>query len=421
MCGLATPASGQSRARLADHYIQRGWGTADGLPQNTVTSMVQTRDGYLWLGTFGGLVRFDGHAFTVFDPGNTPGLFSSRIVSLHEDRAGRLWIGSEGGLTRLEGGRFTSYTSRDGLPETGVAAIVDDRRGRTWITGSGLLRSEGAAFSRFDIKQMHIATGDLAEAANGDLWVTARGGVARVAGDEVVTFVERFGEPEHLLITSTQQVLVGRPGLASWNGSRFVDVRLPLTAGQYGEITALAEDHDGSIWIGTSRAGVLRWHDGAFESYDASDGLTGNFVRSLLVDRDGHLWIGTDVGGLNRLKRRRVHSYQRPDSVEQSIGPIVGDGDGGLWIGATCGGLLDFHGGTFRVYELRDGLPNPCIWALHRDADGTLWIGTMGGGSRASATAGSKRSTPTTACRIRWCTSSCAIAAAICGWAPTAA
>src|SRR5262245_17689103 len=90
----STPAAAQ--------YIARTWGTAEGLPQNTVMSIVQTRDGYLWLGTFGGLVRFDGHAFTVFNPGHTPGLASGRIVRLLEDRRGVLWIGSEGGLTKYE-------------------------------------------------------------------------------------------------------------------------------------------------------------------------------------------------------------------------------------------------------------------------------------------------------------------------------
>src|SRR5262245_26554692 len=81
-----------------DRYIARTWGTADGLPQNTVTTIVQTRDGYLWFGTFGGLVRFDGYAFTVFDPDNTPGLASARVTTLHEDRRGVLWIGTEAGL-----------------------------------------------------------------------------------------------------------------------------------------------------------------------------------------------------------------------------------------------------------------------------------------------------------------------------------
>src|SRR5262245_12405218 len=105
---IACAAAAQPPARIADRYIHRAWGTLDGLPQNSVTSIVQTRDGYLWAGTFGGLVRFDGLTFTVFDSANTPGLASVRIVALHETRRGVLWIGTEAGLTRYEDGRFTS-------------------------------------------------------------------------------------------------------------------------------------------------------------------------------------------------------------------------------------------------------------------------------------------------------------------------
>src|SRR5687767_9752316 len=129
-------------------YIARAWGTNEGLPQNTVTAIVQSRDGYLWVGTFGGLVRFDGQSFTVFDPDNSPGLASSRIVSLHEDRYRVLWIGTESGLTRYEQGRFTSYGTREGLLEGVVWATLRDTRGRLWVgTSAGLARYDGRAFT----------------------------------------------------------------------------------------------------------------------------------------------------------------------------------------------------------------------------------------------------------------------------------
>src|SRR5262245_12496872 len=120
---FVTPAYAQAPTPIASQYIQRAWDTRDGLPQNTVTAIRQTRDGYLWLGTFGGLVRFDGQAFTVFDPGNTPGLVSSRIVCLFEDRRGVLWIGTEAGLSRYEHGHFKSYTREDGLADIVVTAL----------------------------------------------------------------------------------------------------------------------------------------------------------------------------------------------------------------------------------------------------------------------------------------------------------
>ncbi len=134
-------------------YRSDVWTTEKGLPQNSVTAITQTRDGYLWLGTFGGLARFDGVKFTVFDTGNTPGLRSNRIVSLFEDRAGNLWIGTEhGGLTRYAQGRFTTWTTKDGLPDDLVGAITEDQAGALWVsTPRGAARFSEGRFSVFTI------------------------------------------------------------------------------------------------------------------------------------------------------------------------------------------------------------------------------------------------------------------------------
>jgi ligand-binding sensor domain-containing protein len=161
-------ATAQPAPPIAEGFIRRAWGTRDGLPQNTVTAMVQTRDGYLWLGTFGGLVRFDGHAFTVFNPGNTAGLASARITALLEDRRGTLWIGTESGLTRYEHGRFGSYSAKDGIT-AGVNALVEDLDGVIWVATAalGLSRFNGKTFDHIDF---HGTTLSLAVTPDGDVW-----------------------------------------------------------------------------------------------------------------------------------------------------------------------------------------------------------------------------------------------------------
>lgn len=366
-------------------YIVRNWGTADGLPQNTVTSIVQTRDGYLWLGTFGGLVRFDGHAFTVFDPGNTPGLVSARIVSLHEDGNGTLWIGTESGLTRRDGERFTRVGPDEGVAAAGVTALRSDRRGRVWIgLGHRLMRFDGRGLSPAAPGGPDLAALSLTESRDGTMWAGTWTSLMRFPDGGTPVLVPASAGPAgtvaSLLTDSRGDVWVGASSLHRWDGKQFVHVPLPDKPVAPGVITALAEDRDGHVWIGTTRAGVYEWHDGVLAAYTTADGLTNGYVRSLFADRQGNIWVGTDVGGLYRLKPRRIANYQREDVTVHGIGPIVGDGASGLWVGGTCGGLSHFSGGRFENLGTKDGLPNPCVWALLRDPDDTVWIGTAGGG-----------------------------------------
>ena len=354
-------------------FIARAWGTNEGLPQNTVTAIVQTRDGYLWLGTFGGLVRFDGLTFTVFDPGNSPGLASARITALHEDSQRVLWIGTEAGLTKLERGRFTSYTTKDGLL-SGVIAVLVDRRGRLWAgTEGGLTRFDGRRVSMQSRALFPIDTYAIAESPTGEIWVGARFSVVRFRDNDTTELLSMPGtHPFRAMLFDRQgSAWAGGNELWKWNGSRFDVVPLPLTTRVRGPITALAQDRSGTLWVGATES-VWYSGDGAAPFVQAT-GLSDRTANSLLGDSDGNVWIGTQIGGLDRLKRRHVVSYPR-----ESIGPIVGDGADGLWIGGTCGGLLHFTGGRFVAHDL--GVLNYCIWALHRDPDGTVWIGSTAGG-----------------------------------------
>ena len=136
-------------------YTHEVWKTEQGLPQNTIPAMVQTRAGYIWVGTELGLVRFDGVRFTVFDESNTPELKSNIVIALAEDHEGRLWIGTQGGgLTCLKDGRFRTYTSKDGLSNDSILALYPDRAGNLWIgtDGGGLNRFKDGHFASYSTK-----------------------------------------------------------------------------------------------------------------------------------------------------------------------------------------------------------------------------------------------------------------------------
>src|SRR6516225_6176213 len=118
-------------------YAHQVWKTDAGLPQNSIQAILQTRDGYIWLGTERGLVRFDGVQFAVFDKGNTPGLENGNVQALYEDRAGNFWVGTMGGLHRWKDGRATGFTTRNGLSHNRVLAICEGRDGALWIGTGG--------------------------------------------------------------------------------------------------------------------------------------------------------------------------------------------------------------------------------------------------------------------------------------------
>ncbi len=130
------------------------WTADNGLPQNSVRDIKQTRDGYLWLATSDGLVRFDGVRFTLFDKSNSPGLTSNRFSCLYEDRAGVLWAGTDnGGLTRYDHGTFTTYTTQDGLPHNEIKRITGDEAGQLWVlSAEQIVRWDNGRFVPADLR-----------------------------------------------------------------------------------------------------------------------------------------------------------------------------------------------------------------------------------------------------------------------------
>lgn len=382
-------------------YRFDSWTTETGLPQNSVTSLVQTRDGYLWLGTNGGLVRFDGVRFTVFDVGRTEGLTSVRIHALLEDRAGALWIATEhGGLARYADGAFTTYTTADGLPVNGVSFICEDRDGRLWLsTVRGLVRFEGGRFTTFTTADGLPANpvSQIVEDRDGRLWFGTAHGLVYMSAGRFTTYTTRDGLPSDAVLS----VYAARDG-SVWAGMRAGGlVRIHAgTVTTYSmanslpgaQIGLLREDRAGALWIGTDR-GLARFAAGdpnrhaerparsPFVTYTTRDGLSDDAIRSLLEDREGNLWVGTNTAGLNRLKPRQLTALGEAEGLPgDGVVPITEDQHGDLWIGLTCGGLVRYSGGTLTTYTEKHGLPNDCIWSLLSDRDGHLWIGTWGGG-----------------------------------------
>jgi signal transduction histidine kinase/ligand-binding sensor domain-containing protein/CheY-like chemotaxis protein len=388
---FAAPLRALDPATPLTRFMLDEWQSEQGLPQNSVTSVLQTRDGYLWLGTQEGLVRFDGVRFTIFDTRNTPEIGHNFVLTLMEDRRGTLWIGTYGGVTRLAGGRFTHFSTKDGLPNEQVRTILEDHSGRLWVgtLGGGAATFDGARFvqppalARLAPKRIRA----IVEDARNTLWMATEDGLVRVENGDVRILGPADGLPSGdvraLLLDPDGTLWLGTDGggLIRYAGGVFTawTTRNGLSNDL---VRALYRDRSGSLWIGTWGGGVQRMGHGLLSTLSTREGLASDQIWAFYEDREGSLWIGTDAGGLARLKRGKFTAITARDGLSSDVAiTIAGDSSGGLWAGTYDAGLTHIkRDGGIETIRTANGLAHDTIQTLLPARDGTLWIGTSGGG-----------------------------------------
>ena len=366
-------------ARAISQYVQNVWRVEEGLPHNTIRALKQTRDGYLWLGTYGGLARFDGVRFRVFDNRNSA-LTNNEIRALHEDRKGILWVGTTaGGLYRLENGAL----SKDEAPieSRTINAILSTREGSLLVgTGDGLYRLLGKEARRFTTEDglWSNAVTALVEGPDGRVFVGTENGVTILVNGALT----RGPQPEHpqkgvngLLVDRAGNLYVSGRTLERFtpSGKRTLSLLVPALGGW-----SPFEDQDGVVWLGTYGAGIARLENEVLRTYRQEEGFLDRRAWSIAADREGGLWIGTR-GGLAQLRDGAAISYAAAEGFAGNIGrSVFEDEDGALYFGFE-GGVSRFAKGRIENITVRDGLPSPVVKTVMRDRQGWLWMGTEGG------------------------------------------
>jgi signal transduction histidine kinase/ligand-binding sensor domain-containing protein len=407
-CGL--PGLALEPTTPLANYGHQSWGMENGLPQNTVQALAQTRNGFVWLGTEAGLVRFDGNSFAVFDKNSTPALPGNDVRCLLETRDGALWIGTSEGLARWKDGAVTAFTTKDGLPGNGIRTALQDEDGALWVsTNEGWARLAGDHFFGDANKQENsteenyisapFENGRKASFSKTTVNIENSYRTLSVGKDLPGTRIQiLFADHEDSLWIGTNG------GLARWVAGKVQ--RLPVTDPlATASILALMEDREGNLWVGTETGGLHILRDQRFRSTGAREGLSSDATTAVVEDNAGTLWVGTNGSGLNAMrlesstaethlshKDKNVARVGHPDLSESKVRiytvrnglmsdvilSLAAAPNGDLWVG-TPDGLNRIRGGKIDAFTSADGLPDDFIRSLLADEDGSLWIGTRRG------------------------------------------
>ena len=364
------------------------WHTDHGLPNATVNAVLHSRAGYVWLGTYDGLARFDGERFVTL--GQRDGLGNNGVRALHEDHRGDLWVGTNGGgLARLSAGRVQRFTTADGLPSDIVWSLHGDvRDGSLWIgtNGAGLARLRDGRVERFDPARSGRAIYAIAQQRDGTLWLGAQDdGLRRLAPDGTwSTLTQADGLPPGLvtgLAVDRDGTLWGGTaggGLFAIRDGRLLPLPAWLLPLRSANVTVLLADEDGELWVGTNGTGLARCASGQVAWLTARDGL-GEVIYALRRDRSGALWVGTNGAGVSRLRDGSFTTYTRREGLSRDFAyAAFEDRSGRLWAG-TAGGLDRLEGDRF-VAASPPGLRPVAVRSIAEGPDGALWIGTYGAG-----------------------------------------
>jgi ligand-binding sensor domain-containing protein len=389
---LAPPVAALDPAHRVYEYALQAWGAEEGLPQNTVEAIAQTRDGALWIGTQEGVVRFDGASFDAFNTRRMHALRSNHVNTLLETRDDRLWVGTFDGIVFHRGRDFSSSEALSIFDGQMVSCLAESRDGALWVgTAVGLARfdPEGRPEvvtygSEHGLPSNAVRA--LAIDREGTVWIGTEGGLARHRAGRIESLVDRgrvaAGAVFAIAADGPGSVWIGgERGLARWDGRSFV---APRHRGGLADSTVrvLLLDREGALWVGRED-GLARCFRGRWESLTPADGLSSAIVVALYEDREGTLWIGTETGGLNRLMEGTVVVHgRRAGLTDEVVYTVIGDGRDGLWLGTQNGQVEHLRpdkGELEHQRPLESLIGGVLIRSLLLDDERRLWVGSVKG------------------------------------------
>jgi signal transduction histidine kinase/ligand-binding sensor domain-containing protein/CheY-like chemotaxis protein len=380
------PALALNPSKRLTQFQRNIWQGQHGLPQNSVSCIAQSPDGFLWLGTGDGVARFDGDSFLPFEDRSKVANRNLTIRSLCATRDGSVWFGTKGGLNRIENGQVVqTFTRHEGLPVEHIGVLYEDVSGQLWAgTGVGLIRVDRGGFTTFPVGTgpRSGAVWAICDAPGGGLWLATNQGLVLFQHGKSTRYSSAEGLPEGELIS----VVVDSKGipwvgsdtgfLARFENGRFTVFR-PDPSWEARSLSSMVWDGEQNLWIASYGAGLMRFREGKFESLGKT-ALCPRDVESVALDSNGDLWVGTSNAGLYQLQDAPFTPFGPPEGLTDQLTDLVfEDSDGVLWVGTgEENGADRIVGDQVTHLGLAQGLPSLDVLTFANRREGGVWIGT---------------------------------------------
>ncbi len=359
-----------------DKYFAQTWDTRDGLPHNAINALAQSEDGYLWIGTWEGLARFNGREFKVFVRGSALGLPDSAVKSLTTGANGDLLIaGARGGLSERKNRTWQPRRDASTLINH---AIYDNEQG-LWLG----LEERGLVFRDNDTEQESTIIADvrvfkIAQTQDNTLWLATDKGLYSVINkNEVTHYDSSMGLPDTpvytVMITKQQQLIVGTErGAFTLTNNHFTSLDQQLNTEA---VLSLLQDSNDDIWIGTTNNGLYRLSENGLEKLNDNKGLPNNRIVSMFEDKEHSIWVGTN-SGLFRLREAPFITLTTEQGLAGDyVRSVLSHSDGSLWVGSSKG-LSKISGNKINTIKLKENESTISVLSLAEGINGTVLVGS---------------------------------------------
>ena len=371
-----------SISAFSQQYNFISYSVEEGLAQSQIRDICQDDDGYLWIGTLGGLSKFDGKNFENFSTND--GLLNNQINSIFKDSKGNIWIGSRGGVSVYDGNEFKNYQFKKELSQNVVLSIAEDQSSQIWFAtdGGGMVYMDDSRFNYLvmpnGVDNNYIRSIDIDN--NDNIWLATRDGVSIIDSDLKI----RDTIPE----VNATQVFIDSDNTV-WC-STYGEGVLHLVEGaciKYNDDTGLISDHirgfvkrkDGSFWF-VSKFGISKLYKDEVKNFTEKDGVKNSNIKVVIEDDEGNLFLGSDGGGLIKFTNEDFISYTENDVIGSNVVmSVLEDFNTNIWVSTYGQGVGVFTSKGYALFTEERGLANNTVWCSTVSADKNLWVGTDGG------------------------------------------